>query len=131
MEALMKQLVEVSMAHQATTRELVGALAAGHGGVAAGATASRPAPSRFLLKQTETDDIEAYLNTFERTAVWENWDPAQWASLLAPFLSGTAQKAYQDLTDDQASNYEGLKKEILRRYGYTLISRSQRFHDWT
>ena len=131
MEALMKQLVEVSMAHQATTRELVGALAAGHGGVAAGATASRPAPSRFLLKQTETDDIEAYLNTFERTAVRENWDPAQWASLLAPFLSGTAQKAYQDLTDVQASNYEGLKKEILRRYGYTLISRSQRFHDWT
>jgi RNA-splicing ligase RtcB len=93
--------------------ELIGALAAGHGGVAAGATASRPTPSRFILRQTETDDIEAYLQTFERTAVRENWDPEQCAILLAPFLSGTAQKAYQDMTANH--NYEWLKKEMLRR----------------
>ena len=39
--------------------------------MAAGAAVSRPAPSRFILKQIETDDIEAYLPTFERTAVRE------------------------------------------------------------
>ncbi|XP_064195362.1 uncharacterized protein LOC135256967 [Anguilla rostrata] len=85
----------------------------------------------FLLKLTEADDIEAYLQAFERTAAREKWPQAQWASLLAPFLSGAAQKTYQDLTAEQATHYEGLKKEILRRYGYTLIGRAQRFHDWT
>ena len=48
--------------------------------MAAGAAVSRPAPSRFILKQTETDDIEAYLQTFERTAVREKWEPEQWAA---------------------------------------------------
>jgi hypothetical protein len=52
------------------------------------------------------------------------------ANLLAPFLSGAAQKNYEDLTVDQATHYEGLKKEILHWYGYTLISKAQRFHDW-
>ncbi|KAM9553730.1 uncharacterized protein ACWYII_035315 isoform 1-T2 [Salvelinus alpinus] len=46
---------------------------------------------------------------FERTAAREKWPHEQWASLLEPFLSGTAQKTYQDLTADP----EGLKKEIL------------------
>ena len=131
MEALLQQLVEASVTQQAMQREWMGALTAGQASMAAGATASRPAPSRFILKQTETADIEAYLQTFEGTAVREKWNPEQWASLLAPFLSGIAQKAYQDLTDDQAANYEGLKAVILRRYGYSLSNRSQKFHDWT
>jgi hypothetical protein len=41
-----------------------------------------------------------------------------------------AQKANQDLTADQATHYEVVKKEILRRYDYTLINKAQRFHDW-
>jgi hypothetical protein len=36
-------------------------------------------------------------------------------------LSGAAQKTYQDLTADQEMHYKELKKEILSRYGYTLI----------
>lgn len=96
--------------------------------MAAGAAVSCPKPSKFILKLTEADDIEAYLQAFERTAAREKWSHEQRISLLAPFLSGTAQKTYQDLTADQAMHYEWLKKEILCRYGYTLISRAQRFH---
>ena len=48
-----------------------GSVTAGQVGMAAGAAVSRPAPSRFILKQIETEDIEAYLPTFERTAVRE------------------------------------------------------------
>jgi hypothetical protein len=76
------------------------------------------------LKLTEADDIEADLQASKRMATREKLPHDQWASLLAPFLSGAAQKTYQDLTVEQATHYEVLKKKILRRYGYTLISRA-------
>ncbi|KAF1388735.1 hypothetical protein PFLUV_G00065720 [Perca fluviatilis] len=144
MEALVQQLVESNLAQQAMHRELMeerhqtsllraelSQLTAAQAGRAAGPTVSSPKPSLFILKLTEKDDIEAYLQAFERTAAREEWPPEQWASLLAPFLSGSAQRTYQDLAVDQATNYDVLKKEILRRYGFNLISRAQRFHDWT
>ncbi|XP_031677723.1 SH2 domain-containing protein 4B [Oncorhynchus kisutch] len=74
---------------------------------------------------TEDDDIKTYLCTFEWTALWEGWPRQKWTSLLAPFLSGNAQKAYWDLNDEQAANYNGLKQEILSRYGYSLAHRAQ------
>ena len=33
--------------------------------------------------------------------------------------------------DDQTSDYNGLKKEVMHRYVYTLMNQSQRFNDWT
>lgn len=43
------------------------------------------------------DEVEAYLHAFETTAAQEGWPKAQWVGLLAPFLSGEALKAFQDL----------------------------------
>jgi hypothetical protein len=87
-------------------------------------------PNQFLIKLTEDDYIETYLCTFEQTALREGWPRPKWASLLAPFLSANAQKAYWDLNDEQAANYDGLKWKILRHYGYSLAHRAQQFHDW-
>jgi len=88
-------------------------------------------PARFLVKQTAEDDVEAFLHTFETTATREQWPESQWANLIAPFLTGIAQTTYQDLTVNQAVPFDKLKEEVLRRYRHTLITRSQRFHDWT
>ena len=74
----------------------------------------------------EDDDLETFLCTFERTAQREGWPKPEWASLLAPYLSGKAQKAYFDLNADQAANYERLKREILSRY-----SSSHAVHNWS
>ena len=41
-------------------------------------------PSAVLTKLTPADDVEAYLEIFERTACREGWSPAEWAGLLAP-----------------------------------------------
>jgi len=82
------------------------------------------------VKQTPSDDIEAFLLTFERTAKREEWPAEQWVGLIAPFLSDIAQNTYQDLATDPMITYTALKGEIMKRYGFTLITRAQRYHDW-
>lgn len=87
-------------------------------------------PARFLTKQTPADDIEVFLLTFERTAVREEWPIDQWVGLISPFLSGIAQTTYQDVATDPLTTFDTLKREILKRHGFTLITRAQRYHEW-
>ena len=71
------------------------------------------APTTFLTKQTSEDDVEAFLEVFERTAEREGWTEDWWAHILAPFLTGDAQRAYQDLGAREAADYTTLKEAIL------------------
>ncbi|XP_028664099.1 tigger transposable element-derived protein 1-like [Erpetoichthys calabaricus] len=61
----------------------------------AAAEAVRPEPTRPppppMLALTEDDDIESYLSIFERTATRNQWPRTEWASILAPYLKGSAQ----------------------------------------
>nr|XP_015210947.1 PREDICTED: uncharacterized protein LOC107078390 [Lepisosteus oculatus] len=84
-----------------------------------------------LEKMTELDDVEAYLTTFERTAARNAWPEEQWAGRVAPYLIGEAQKAYYDLKEEDAENYETLKNEILARLGVTMAIRAVWFHNWS
>ena len=87
-------------------------------------------PSAVLTKLTPADDVEAYLEIFERTACREGWAPAEWAGLLAPFLTGEAQQAYFNLPGPESGSYEKLKTAIRAHYGYSLAARAQRYHEW-
>ena len=47
-----------------------------------------------LTRLTETDDVEAYLTTFERLMAIGGIDEDSWAIRLLPQLTGKAQQAY-------------------------------------
>ena len=66
------------------------------------------APTSRLTKLGPDDDVEAYLEVFERTARREGWPEDQWAHILSPFHTGPAQQASQVLKPGQASHYTTL-----------------------
>ena len=65
------------------------------GGSTGAATATTPSnPEVRPSKLTSSDDIEAYLLTFERMMISYRVEKAHWVVRLAPQLSGKAQQAY-------------------------------------
>ncbi|XP_061098630.1 uncharacterized protein LOC133128839 [Conger conger] len=91
---------------------------------------SRRTPREALIKMTADDDVEAYLQVFERAAQREEWPQAAWAAILAPFLTGEAQQAYRDMDMADATDYLKLRRAILAQYGFSLPARAQRYHEW-
>ena len=83
-----------------------------------------------LAKLTSDDDVETFLEIFERTAQSERWPQEEWGRILAPFLTGEAQLAYRDLPSVEAHQDPLLKATILSRNGYSLPARAQQYHDW-
>ena len=55
-------------------------------------------PKPMLQKLTEKDDIESYLDMFERVAAQQEWPEETWATQLAGLLSGNALECYSLLT---------------------------------
>ena len=120
MEALLKSQTELQRAVQELVRK-----------VAEDKTnAESRAPGDVLTKLSPTDDIEAYLSVFERTAARERWPVIEWGSIIAPFLSGDAQRVCNDLSLADARDFHKLKAAILASQGLSLPARAQRFHTW-
>ena len=93
-------------------------------------TAQGRPPAEILAKLTPDDDLESYLELFERTAVRERWPGGEWGSIIAPFLSGEAQKVCRELSAVDARDYNKLKTAILATQGYSMPARAQRYHNW-
>ena len=84
-------------------------------------------PTLKLNRLHDTDDIEVYLITFERSMEAYEIDTKRWSFLLAPHLTGKAQQAYAAMAADSARDYEQLKVAILRRYNINEETYRQRF----
>uniref|UniRef100_A0A8C2FBQ8 SCAN box domain-containing protein n=1 Tax=Cyprinus carpio TaxID=7962 RepID=A0A8C2FBQ8_CYPCA len=79
---------------------------------------------------TADDDVEAFLQMFETTATQEGWDSDDWVQLVAPLLTGEAQRAYFALPTEVPNNYGKLKREILSRLVLSSVCAAQYFHEW-
>ena len=69
-----------------------------------------------LVALRDSDDIEAYLATFERIMAAHKIVQGRWLHYLAPQLSGRAQLAFVELSIMDSSNYDAIKAAILMRY---------------
>ncbi|XP_026140494.1 zinc finger protein 483-like [Carassius auratus] len=86
-----------------------------------------PAAHMPLTKMAPTDDPEAFLDLFERTAEACGWPSDSWPVRLIPLLSGEAQKAAQQLPVPNLLVYADLKRAVLQRVGLSPEQHRQRF----
>eukprot|EP00731_Ephydatia_muelleri_P001970 Em0001g1970a len=84
---------------------------------------------RSQVSNTEQDDIESYLTTFEQIMRAYEVKDERWAVKIAPQLTGKAQQAYAAMKAEDAGNYQLVKEAILRRYDISEQTYRQRFRD--
>ena len=65
------------------------------------------------------DDLDAYLQRFERFAETAKWKKDGWASKLSALLSGRALEVYSRLSEDAAKDYDKVKIALMKRYDLT------------
>ncbi|XP_033108542.1 uncharacterized protein LOC117110070 [Anneissia japonica] len=66
------------------------------------------------------DDIDSYINRFERYAKNQKWPENEWATNLSALLTGGALEVYSRLPNTDAENYQLLKCALLKRYDFTI-----------
>ena len=65
------------------------------------------------------DDLDAYLQRFERYATSQDWDRDEWAINLSALLKGKALEVYSRLSLDDVTKYDTLKDALLKRFHLT------------
>ena len=65
------------------------------------------------------DDLDAYLQRFERFATTAKWEKTGWASRPSALLSGRALEVYSRLSEEAAQDYDRMKLALMKRYDLT------------
>ncbi len=97
--------------------------------VRAGGIPTAPAPPTHMpvQKMGPQDDLEAFLDLFEKTADACGWAQTDWPVRLIPLLTGEAQLAAQQLPVQNLLVYDDLKRVILQQVGRSPEQHRQRF----
>ena len=73
------------------------------------------------------DDLDSYLQRFERFARSNNWDESTWSTSLSALLAGKALDVYSRLSETAAVDYKQLKEALLKRNELTENGFRKRF----
>jgi len=73
------------------------------------------------------DDLDAYLQRFERFADTAKWHKTGWASKLIALLSGRALEVYSRLSEETARGYDIVKIVLMKRYDLTIDGYRRKF----
>ncbi|KAI0243434.1 hypothetical protein LSAT2_000001, partial [Lamellibrachia satsuma] len=74
------------------------------------------------------DELDSYLQRFERYAVNERWPRDSYALNLASLLTGKALNVYSRLPLALANDYDILKKALLQQYQLTVDDYRKKFY---
>ena len=93
-------------------------------------------PSKFdamrqsnLVPKFEEGKVEEFFQHFEKVAVSLDWPKSVWPTLIQSSLVGKAQEVYASLSLEECSDYEILKKSILRAYELVPEAHRQMFRN--
>ena len=84
-------------------------------------------PKPTLQKLSVNDDIEHFLEMFERTSKQRGWPEDVWAMQLTGLLTGKVMAAYVNLGTESTNDYQAVKQAILRRYQVNAKTHRQQF----
>src|ERR1700733_1268182 len=65
------------------------------------------------------DNMDSYIQRFERYAEVQQWHRREWAIFLSALLKGRALDVYSRLPPDKATDYDYLKDALLKRFQLT------------
>ena len=82
-----------------------------------------------LVPQFQEKEVDKYFLHFEKLAKTMEWPKESWVVLVQGVLTGKAQEAYSALSIEQSSNYETVKKEILKAYELVPEAYCQKFRN--
>ena len=71
---------------------------------------------RLPVFHDDKDDLDVYIERFERFATTHHWPRESWASSLSALITGRALEVYSRLSADEADDFDVLKKALLDRY---------------
>ncbi|XP_070200772.1 uncharacterized protein [Littorina saxatilis] len=85
--------------------------------------------TRLPTFDDDKDELDDFLRRFERIASDQKWEEATWASRLSTCLKGRALQLYNALEDDEARDYQALKKALLQRFNLTAEAYRRRLRN--
>ncbi|KAL0155309.1 hypothetical protein M9458_049572, partial [Cirrhinus mrigala] len=77
------------------------------------------------------EDMENFLNRFERMARTWRWPSEEWSYRLVPLLTGQALEAYLAMDEEEAEDYTELRKALLEKFDISPETYRQRFRATT
>ena len=80
-----------------------------------------------LVPKFNERNVDEFFVSFEKIASQLEWPEDKWAIMLSVVLTGKGQVAYSTLSDDDSSNYQVLKKAVLREYELVPEAYRQKF----
>ena len=75
------------------------------------------------------DEIDVYLQRFEKLAVFHQWEHGEYAMLLGTLLRGKALKVYCGLAPEIANDYNELKSALLKSFKVNPNSYRKKFRE--
>ena len=72
-----------------------------------------PKYQRLPVFHDDKDDLDAYIERFERFATTHHWPRESWASSLSALITRKALEVYSRLSTDAADDFDVLKKALL------------------
>ena len=77
------------------------------------------------------DELDCFLNRFERYAKSNGWQEEEWSTALSALLSGKALDTYSRMPEEASNDYGALKEALMKRFNLTDIGYKNKFKKCT